>query len=43
MSEKIGSAAGKIWNYLDKHQTASVAKLTDATSLSKNDIQRALG
>lgn len=43
MSETIGNAAGKIWQYLDENGAASVNKLTNETGLNKNDVHRALG
>ncbi len=43
MSENIGNAAGKIWQYLDNNGPTSVSKLTKETGLSKNDAQRAIG
>lgn len=43
MSETIGQAAGMIWNYLDANGPSSVTKITTATGLNKNDVQRALG
>lgn len=43
MSETIGQAAGMIWNYLDTNGPSSVTKITTATGLNKNDVQRALG
>lgn len=43
MSDVIGEAAGKIWQYLNEHGEASVNKITTETELSKNDVQRAIG
>lgn len=43
MSDTIGAAAGKIWEYLDKNGATSVSKLTKETGLNKNDAQRAIG
>lgn len=43
MSDTIGAAAGKIWEYLDKHGATSVSKVTKETGVSKNDAQRAIG
>ncbi len=43
MSETIGAAAGKIWEYLDKNGATSVSKVTKETGISKNDAQRAIG
>lgn len=40
---EIGVAAGKIWHYLEKNGSSSVAKVTSETGLSKNDAQRAIG
>ena len=43
MSDTIGAAAGKIWEYLDENGTTSVSKVTKETGVSKNDAQRAIG
>lgn len=43
MIDVIGEAAGKIWQFLDKHGEASVNKVTTETGLGKNDVQRAIG
>ncbi|MDD4913868.1 MAG: winged helix-turn-helix domain-containing protein [Methylococcales bacterium] len=43
MSEIIGEAAGKIWQYLDSNGEASVNKVTTETGLNKNDVQRGIG
>ena len=43
MVNAIGSAAGEVWQYLDKNGSASVTKITNETGISKNDVQRALG
>jgi len=43
MSETIGNAAGKIWEYLDENGATSVSKVTKETGVSKNDVQRAIG
>jgi predicted HTH transcriptional regulator len=43
MSDTIGAAAGKIWEYLDKNGATSVSKVTKETGVSKNDAQRAIG
>ncbi len=43
MSEAIGVAAGKIWQYLNENGPTSVSKLTKETELSKTDSQRAIG
>ena len=43
MLETIGSAAGKIWQYLDQNGSASVTKITNETGINKNDVQRAIG
>ena len=43
MHNTIGSAAGKIWGYLDKNGSASVTKITNETGITKNDVQRAIG
>jgi predicted RNA-binding protein (virulence factor B family) len=42
-NSEIGAAAGKIWNYLDKNGPSSVTKITAATGIGKNDVQRAIG
>jgi predicted HTH transcriptional regulator len=43
MHNTIGSAAGKIWGYLDENGSASVTKITNETGINKNDVQRAIG
>ena len=43
MSDTIGNAAGKIWEYLDKNGATSVSKVTKETELNKNEAQRAIG
>lgn len=39
----IGSAAGRVWQYLHDNGAASATKLAEATGLGKNELQRALG
>ncbi len=39
----IGTAAGKIWEYLNENGEASVSKITKETGLNRNDVQRAIG
>ncbi len=43
MSDTIGIAAGKIWEYLNDNEACSVSKVTKETGLSKNEVQRAIG
>ncbi len=43
MSETIGDAAGKIWEYLEKNGATSVSKVTKETELNRTDAQRAIG
>jgi DNA-binding IclR family transcriptional regulator len=43
MTEEIGIAAGKIWDYLKTVEKASPTKIAAETGLGKNDVQRALG
>jgi predicted RNA-binding protein (virulence factor B family) len=43
MLNTIGSAAGKVWEYLDQNGSSSVTKITNETGLNKNDVQRAIG
>ena len=43
MIETIGTAAGKIWTFLESSEPASVNKIATETGISKNDIQRAIG
>ena len=43
MSETIGAAAGKIWEYLEENGATSVTKVTKETELNRNDVQRAIG
>ncbi len=43
MSNVIGDAAGKIWQYLDTNGPSSVAKIEKETEISSKDVQRAIG
>ena len=43
MSDIIGAAAGKIWEYLEENGPTSVTKVTKETELNRNDVQRAIG
>ncbi|MBN2384028.1 winged helix-turn-helix domain-containing protein [bacterium] len=43
MQEKIGKAAGTIWNYLKKNGTQSLTALANGTKLDKNLFQWAIG
>ena len=43
MSDSIGNAAGKIWEYLHQHGPTSVTKITKETEISRNSAQRAIG
>ncbi|MEQ1619936.1 MAG: winged helix-turn-helix domain-containing protein [Methylococcales bacterium] len=43
MANIIGTAAGKIWQYLETNGPSSVTKITTETGLGKNDVQRAIG
>lgn len=43
MSETIGEAAGKIWQFLNTNGEASATKIATETGLGKNDVQRAIG
>ena len=43
MSDSIGIAAGKIWDYLNENGETSVSKITKETELNKNMTQRAIG
>jgi DNA-binding IclR family transcriptional regulator len=43
MSNTIGVAAGKIWEYLNENEATSVSKVTKETGLNKNEVQRAIG
>jgi len=43
MSDTIGVAAGKVWQYLDKNGPTSVSKITNETGLNRNIAQRAIG
>ena len=43
MSETIGAAAGKIWEYLEENGSTSVTKVTKETELNRNEVQRAIG
>lgn len=43
MSDTIGNAAGKIWEYLNKHGATSVSKVITGTGLNRTEAQRAIG
>ena len=43
MSNTIGDAAGKIWNYLNENGASSATKIEKETGIGKNDVQRAIG
>ena len=43
MKNVIGTAAGVVWNYLDKNGESSVSKMTKETKLEAKVAQRALG
>ncbi len=43
MTKTIGTAAGKVWKFLETNESASVNKIANETGISKNDIQRAIG
>lgn len=39
----VGSAAGKIWQFLDQNGEASASRLAEETGLDKNEVQRGIG
>ena len=43
MSDSIGTAAGKVWSFLDKNGPASSTKIISVTKLNKSEVQRAIG
>ncbi len=43
MSNIIGTNAGIIWEYLDKHGPITVAKLIRETEVDEKSIQRGIG
>jgi DeoR/GlpR family transcriptional regulator of sugar metabolism len=43
MTDIIGTTAGTIWEYLDKHGPTTVAKLIRETGVSEKGIQRGIG
>jgi hypothetical protein len=43
MSNVIGDAAGKIWQFLDTNGASSVSKIEKETEISSKDVQRAIG
>jgi transcription initiation factor IIE alpha subunit len=43
MSETIGEAAGKVWQFLNANGEASATKIAAETGLGKNELQRAIG
>ena len=43
LNEIVGTAAGKVWNFLSSNGQASASKLAESTGLDRNDVQRAIG
>ena len=43
MNDEIGTAAGLVWNMLDRQGTLTVAKLRQKTGLSVELVNRAIG
>lgn len=43
MADSIGSAAGKLWKYLDKNGASSATKIAKDTKLDAKNVQRAIG
>lgn len=43
MANTIGTAAGKIWKFLNKNGPTSISKVATETGINKNEIQRAIG
>jgi len=43
MENIIGTAAGVVWNYLDKNGESSISKMIKETKLEAKVAQRALG
>ena len=43
MSDSIGSAAGVIWEYLEKNGPATATKIGKDTALDAKELQRAIG
>ncbi len=43
MTESIGIAAGKVWNYLNEYGPSSATKITKETKLDSKLVQRAIG
>lgn len=43
MENSIGTAAGKIWQFLDQNGPSSSTKIANETGVNKNDVQRAIG
>lgn len=41
--EEIGTAAGKVWHYLNRAGEASPSKLSAETGLNSKEVQRAIG
>jgi DNA-binding IclR family transcriptional regulator len=42
-TNQIGTAAGKVWKFLDKNGPSSLSKIVENTGLPKNDAHRAIG
>jgi len=43
MSDSIGNSAGLIWKFLNDNGPSSANKISTATGLGKNDLQRGIG
>jgi hypothetical protein len=40
---EIGTAAGKVWQFLDKNGPSNITKIGTETGVAKNELQRAIG
>ena len=43
MLDIIGTTAGSLWKYLDKHGPTTVAKLIRETQIDEKTVQRGIG
>ncbi|WP_438970958.1 winged helix-turn-helix domain-containing protein [Methylophaga sp.] len=43
MTESIGAAAGRVWQYLEQNGPASATKISKDTGLDTKLLQRAIG
>ena len=42
-NQALGNSAGKVWQALKESGQASATRLSEATALDRNEVQRAIG